>query len=120
MKSYLIGRPADIGRVYSGETLAALQTEAGLDSTHILTKETLPEASAADADILFSTWGMPLLTEEEIGRYFPHLKAVFYAAGTVQGFARPFLSRGIPGIQRLGSQRGAGGGIRRQPDSPGQ
>ena len=95
MKSYLIGRATDIGRVYPGETLAALQAEAGLDSTHILTKETLPESSAADADILFSTWGMPLLTEEEIGRYFPNLKAVFYAAGTVQGFARPFLSRGI-------------------------
>ncbi len=38
---------------------------------------------------------MPALAEEEIARFFPKLKAVFYAAGTVQGFARPFLNRGI-------------------------
>ena len=44
---------------------------------------------------LFATWGMPALTEKQIGEYLPNLKAVFYAAGTVQGFARPFLNRGI-------------------------
>lgn len=47
------------------------------------------------ASYLFSTWGMPALTEEQIEEYLPNLKAVFYAAGTVQGFARPFLNRGI-------------------------
>lgn len=44
---------------------------------------------------LFATWGMPALTEKQIGEYLPNLKAVFYAAGTVQGFARPFLNRGV-------------------------
>ena len=44
---------------------------------------------------LFSTWGMPALTEKQIGEYLPNLKAVFYAAGTVQGFARPFLNRDV-------------------------
>ena len=43
----------------------------------------------------FSTWGIPLFTEEELGEYFPALKAVFYAAGSVQHFARPCLNRGI-------------------------
>ncbi|MGI6316276.1 MAG: NAD(P)-dependent oxidoreductase [Christensenellales bacterium] len=43
----------------------------------------------------FSTWGMPSFTGEEIDRYMPKLQAVFYAAGTVQSFARPFLERGI-------------------------
>lgn len=47
------------------------------------------------ASYLFSTWGMPALTEEQIEEYLPNLKAVFYAAGTVQSFARPFLNRGI-------------------------
>lgn len=44
---------------------------------------------------LFSTWGMPILTEEEIRRFFPSLEAVFYAAGSVQSFARPFLHCGV-------------------------
>jgi len=46
-------------------------------------------------EYLFSTWGMAQLTEEQIAYLLPNLKAVFYAAGTVQYFARPFLARGI-------------------------
>ncbi|MBQ3490731.1 MAG: hydroxyacid dehydrogenase [Clostridia bacterium] len=46
-------------------------------------------------DYIFSTWGMLALTKEQILTYFPNLKAVFYAAGTVQAFARPFLELGI-------------------------
>jgi phosphoglycerate dehydrogenase-like enzyme len=48
-----------------------------------------------DCEIAFSTWGMPKFTKEEIAEYMPKLKAVFYAAGTVQYFARPFLESGI-------------------------
>ena len=44
---------------------------------------------------VFSTWGMPALTEEEIALCLPRLMCVFYAAGTVQAFARPFLARGV-------------------------
>ena len=32
---------------------------------------------------------------EEIKKYLPNLKCVFYGAGTVQSFARPFLDRGV-------------------------
>lgn len=46
-------------------------------------------------EFIFSTWGMPTFTEEEIKRCLPSLKAVFYGAGTVQTFARPFLNCGI-------------------------
>lgn len=46
-------------------------------------------------EIAFSTWGMPEFTKEEIAEYMPDLKAVFYSAGTVQYFARPFLESGI-------------------------
>ena len=34
-------------------------------------------------------------SEEEIKEYLPNLKAVFYAAGSVQSFARPFLNCGV-------------------------
>jgi phosphoglycerate dehydrogenase-like enzyme len=38
-----------------------------------------------EADIIFSTWGMPSMSEEFLAAA-PVLKAVFYAAGTVKGF----------------------------------
>ena len=38
---------------------------------------------------------MPALTEAQIAAHFPNLEAVYYAAGTVQYFARPFLKRGV-------------------------
>ena len=48
-----------------------------------------------DTTYIFSTWGMPAFTEEEIKTYLPNLKAIFYGAGSVQSFARPFLSCGV-------------------------
>ena len=48
-----------------------------------------------DCEFIFSTWGMPVFSEDEIKEYFPSLKAVFYSAGTVQYFAKPFLRSGI-------------------------
>ncbi len=42
----------------------------------------------------FSTWGMPALTASEWAA-LPKLKAVFYAAGSVKGFAEPLLARGV-------------------------
>lgn len=47
-----------------------------------------------DVEYIFSTWSMPCLSEEDI-RQLPRLKAVFYAAGSVQQFARPFLACGV-------------------------
>lgn len=49
----------------------------------------------SDVALIFSTWGMPPLTEAQIARHLPGLRSVFYAAGTVQAFARPFFDRGV-------------------------
>lgn len=46
-------------------------------------------------EYIFSTWGMLRLTKEEIAEYFPSVRAVFYAAGSVQHFAKEFLQSGI-------------------------
>jgi phosphoglycerate dehydrogenase-like enzyme len=59
----------------------------------------------ADVRYIFSTWGMPALPADVIAEYLPSLAAVFYAAGSVQGFARNFLSRGV----RIFSAWGANG-----------
>lgn len=56
-----------------------------------------------ETEFIFSTWGMPALTGEELGLYLPALKAVFYAAGSVQEFARPFLSDGIRVFSAFGA-----------------
>ncbi len=44
--------------------------------------------------VIFSTWGMVPLGPDELSR-LPALEAVFYAAGSVRGFARPILERDI-------------------------
>lgn len=51
-------------------------------------------AQLQQLEVIFSTWGMPRVSPEQIEQ-LPNLKAVFYAAGSVQGFARPLLERGI-------------------------
>ncbi len=48
----------------------------------------------AETEVIFSTWGMPKLSDEQFG-LLPKLKAVFYAAGSVKGFAAPLFDRGI-------------------------
>lgn len=94
----LCDAPEQAARVYSDKVLSALEAEAGLASRENLTLAGLknaPEGAFADVENVFSTWGMPSMTEDEIAGLLPSLKAVYYAAGTVQGFARPFLGRGV-------------------------
>ncbi len=50
---------------------------------------------AADVESIFSTWYMPVFSEEEVAHLFPSLKYVFYSAGTVKYFAVPFLRKGV-------------------------
>lgn len=49
----------------------------------------------SDCEVAFSTWGMVKFSEEEIRKYMPKLKYLFYSAGTVQYFAEPFLNCGV-------------------------
>lgn len=51
--------------------------------------------SYQDIKVLFSTWGMPVLTQDEIKKYFPKLELVLYGAGSVKAFALPYLELGI-------------------------
>lgn len=74
---------------------AALKRMYGADVV-IYTQEMLmaePE-KFKDTKYVFSSWGMPKLTEEEIRQYLPNLQAVFYCAGSVRGWARPYMNCG--------------------------
>ena len=85
-----------VGAVYSGRVREAIGREIELYPDIVGGEEV--RARRGDwkgTEYIFSTWGMPSLSEEEIAADFPKLKAVFYAAGSVQEFARPFLRAGV-------------------------
>jgi phosphoglycerate dehydrogenase-like enzyme len=98
MKGLFMGLRIDtlLDRVYSPqaisrisrrvELLSPLGDPAGLEERR---------GELGEVSFIFSTWGMPALDEGQIAACFPGLKALFYAAGSVQAFALPFLSRGI-------------------------
>ena len=83
----------NIHYVYSDAQLAQL---AGLTDLKpgIFNRAGLAEADLSDVEVLFSTWGMPCLTDEELAR-LPKLEAVFYAAGATDGFARPLFAHNV-------------------------
>ena len=93
---FLCDQPDTLQGVYTEEQRARLITTAGADETVYRRADLLssPE-SFHNVDHIFSTWGMPALTEDEIARCLPNLQCVFYGAGSVQQFARPFLCRGV-------------------------
>lgn len=85
-----------ISSVYAGGTMEELKQLVEL-YPDVIDKNNVEQhrEAAARAEFAFSTWGMCAFTSDEIRTYFPRLKAVFYAAGSVQGFARPFLDCGV-------------------------
>jgi len=89
------GKPM-LEKVYQPETLQALCAALRF-LPDIVSGERLASLGGAyrEARYIFSTWGMPALTESEWADAFPALEAVFYAAGSVQGFARPLLARNV-------------------------
>ena len=93
---FLNQNPGTVAAVYPRSLREALAVSAGLDAAVRTREDVLREPELyAGTEYVFSTWGMPAFTEEEIARVFPSLKAVFYAAGSVQGFALPFIRRGV-------------------------
>ena len=81
-----------IDRVYSNETQEILKSKFDFyDGVYTIHNSD----EIKDVECIFSTWGMPAYTPEQIDEFFPKLKIVFYGAGSVQAFARPFLNKGI-------------------------
>lgn len=96
-KALFVGWDRAVADVYSNDTVAKLKDLLEFETDHVISEHELDEYSTElkRADYLFSTWGMMCLSAEQIKEYIPNVKAVFYAAGTVQKFARPFLEQGI-------------------------
>ena len=51
-------------------------------------------SNLADVEVIFATWGMPHLSDEQLGK-MPKLEAIFYAAGNVRAFAQSIVDNGI-------------------------
>ena len=85
----------DYGRVYKDDVLSDIAKYGELSP--LINEENLSEHLdfLSQAEYLFTTWGMPVFTQEQIREYMPNLKGLFYAAGSVQDFAKPFLDCGI-------------------------
>ena len=99
VKAVLMGDTGPAGEtfdsIYGAQRLSILRRITDLGPIQVTSRnleECLP--SLADVEVIFSTWGMLKLTEAHLDR-LPGLRAVFYAAGSVQYFARPLLRRGI-------------------------
>lgn len=85
-----------VNRVFFPSLLKTLHEKAALSDGIYSREAVLAEPEKfQQTEFVFSTWGMPVFTEDEIKAVFPSLKCVFYAAGSVQSFARPFLNCGV-------------------------
>ena len=77
----------NIDAVYDSELQKKLKNELNfLDPLKSFDELDARKEELQTVDYIFSTWGMLPLTKEQILEYFPNLKSVFYAAGTVQAF----------------------------------
>lgn len=93
---FLNSKPERVASVYDAKNSEKIRRIVDLDETvySLEMVEAEPE-KFKDVKYIFSTWGMEAPDEEQIRRLFPSLEAVFYGAGTVQKFARPFLNCGV-------------------------
>jgi phosphoglycerate dehydrogenase-like enzyme len=96
-RAAFFGLADTIRRVYAGERWERVAELTDLRPSVVMGDGVTASASGgdlADVEVAFSTWGMPRLNSTQLDA-LPRLQAVFYAAGSVQSFARPFLERGI-------------------------
>ena len=97
MKIALLGgNKGKFNLVFSEDVMKKLK-QYGEISPELINKGSLEKHKdfLSECEVAFATWGMLRLSEDEIKKYLPKLKIVFYAAGTVQYFAKPFLNCGV-------------------------
>ncbi len=93
---YAEGRSCYLDRAYPEEVKKEIEKEYELFPMPISSLQIDKHAEELEAaEAVFASWWMPELTVEQIRQYFPNLKILFYAAGSVQYFARPFMECGV-------------------------
>lgn len=82
-----------VNYVYSPEQIKKLEEITDF-IPGIFSNEDVKAGKLKDVEVLFSTWGMPALTDEEIAE-MPKLQALFYGAGATDTFAHGFFRNNI-------------------------
>lgn len=81
--------------VYSQEAIEKLKSVSNVYDTIISTENVNDHIQAIEeADYVFSTWGVPIFTNEIIDK-MKNLKCFFYAASSVKHFADPYMAKGV-------------------------
>jgi len=98
MKGCFVGKDGSdrLGYVYKMGRREKFEKELEILSG-IVTEKNLREHKTflRETEVIITTWDFIPFTDADISEYFPKLRLVLYGAGSVQGFARPFLNRGI-------------------------
>ena len=86
--------------IFYGSTIEAIHkafTDEQIGDSPLYDEKSFAEnlSSFRDTKYIFATWIFRSLSEEEIGRYFPSLKAFFYAAGSVKAFGDAMFQHGV-------------------------
>lgn len=84
-----------VEQVYGDAITERIRKNADI-SSEVLNYEKFLAQDTTDVEYIFSTWGMPSISVEEIKNKLPNLKAIYYAAGATDHFARPFFACNIP------------------------
>ncbi|MBR2633797.1 MAG: hydroxyacid dehydrogenase [Lentisphaeria bacterium] len=92
---FLCNQTAKLPLVYGEKNIERIRQNADI-SDEVVTYDMFVAGDYSDTEYIFSTWGMPALSEEEIRTRLPKLKAVYYGAGATDYFARPFFACNIP------------------------
>ncbi len=93
MRGIFLGESPDtLRRVWGPAQRARLAAQVEFPPADLSAKDL--SRRLGETEVIFSTWGMPLLDERQLA-CLPRLRAVFYAAGSVKGFADPLLAHGV-------------------------
>ena len=84
-----------LSKVFPKDIVNEICQRFNCDGRFLEKKDIVSGYDCKDVEAIFSTWGMPKFSPKEIRDFFPSLKYVFYAAGSVQDFARPFIDKGV-------------------------
>jgi len=94
--------PDALPEIFSGDAVTRIRRHASLRDS-VIPGSTWKRHTRVlrDTEILFSSWGAPVMDEEFLASA-PNLRAVFYAAGSVRYFATPALWR--HGVRLISAQ----------------
>ncbi len=94
VSAFFCNDEATLRRVWRGEQTARAASLTDLSDVIVSEKNAAEHSDLLEkVEIIFSTWGMPVLPEELIDR-MKKLRVIFYAASSVKTFAEPYLKRG--------------------------